>query len=346
MTSFKKYFTYHFKSTLLRGAVMAVLALALTVTSVYPDTVRSDTEVYIRSDISFLGILAAILCTVIPILELSGFKNRRNLDTLFFLPVTRQKMAVAHYINGLIHITVISAICFVTAALRLIGYAEHLNLLAMFPFFGYTIFACIVMYSVFMFVFTQANTVADGAVFMAIYAIAGFCIVTAIGEITSITFIEGSAENYFVYSPISVFTSEYNGYITPTIKYFYYDPDVQNIAIVSPQSLGFNDYEAVSFVFWGIAGIASVLGYLFTFSRQKAEKAGGISDSPFGYKVLIPLCGLCIYISIGTADIMNIMYLIAMAIGYIIYRRSFKLKIPDLVVLGAFLAFILCGFIF
>ena len=130
MTSFKRYFFYHFRSTLLRGAVIAVISIALTMAFV-TSSVRyhGATDIYIYTDVGFLGVAAAVLCTVLPILELMDFKKRRNLDTLFFLPVSRAKMSMAHYLNGLIQTLIIVTLCFITAFIKIVPLWEYLNLI-------------------------------------------------------------------------------------------------------------------------------------------------------------------------------------------------------------------------
>ena len=67
---------------------------------------------------------------------------------------------------------------------------------------------------------------------------------------------------------------------------------------------------------------------------KSLEKAGEISNSPFGYKLLIPLYGYSLLMMYENIDFMTILIFIAMVIGYIVYRRSFKLKTSDLVFTG------------
>ena len=62
MTSFKRYFFYHFRSTLLRGAVIAVISIALTMAFVTSSLYQRATDIYIYTDVGFLGVAAAVLC--------------------------------------------------------------------------------------------------------------------------------------------------------------------------------------------------------------------------------------------------------------------------------------------
>ena len=100
MTSFKNYFNYIFKKSLSRLLVCAVIALLITVSSV--DVFIYDYEDIhtVNVSIGFLATILGALCFLTPVLELSPFKNRRNIDTLFNLPVSKFKMGLAHYLNG------------------------------------------------------------------------------------------------------------------------------------------------------------------------------------------------------------------------------------------------------
>ena len=80
-------------------------------------------------------------------------------------------------------------------------------------------------------------------------------------------------------------------------------------------------------------------GYFSSFVRRGAEKAGEISESPFGYKFLIPFYGVCLIFSV--ADVILVFILPLMFIGYVIYRRGVKLKKSDIFAMIAALAVLL-----
>ena len=91
------------------------------------------------------------------------------------------------------------------------------------------------------------------------------------------------------------------------------------------------------FIIWGLIGIACTVGYFITFIKKGAHKAGEITHSYFGYRLLIPLYGYSLLMIIGSLEIVTVLVFMMMIIGYIIYRRGFKLRVSDLVVtaLGA-----------
>ena len=102
MTTFKRYFIYRLKQSILRTVVFTALALLICLTAVN-SSISGDYEFYKTASLESLASILGIICFLIPILELSGFKNRRNLDTLYFFPIRRERMALAHYLSGFVH---------------------------------------------------------------------------------------------------------------------------------------------------------------------------------------------------------------------------------------------------
>jgi hypothetical protein len=100
------------------------------------------------------------------------------------------------------------------------------------------------------------------------------------------------------------------------------------------------------FFVWGAIGIASAVGYVVAFVKKGAEKAGEISSSIFGYKLLIPLYGYSLLTMFDSLDFMTVMIFVAMVIGYIVYRRSFKLKVSDIICTGCGVIAVLLGAMF
>ena len=66
--------------------------------------------------------------------------------------------------------------------------------------------------------------------------------------------------------------------------------------------------------------------------------AGEVSDTIFGYKLLIPLYGYALLLMYSDLSVMTVLIFALMLIGYFCYRRGFKIKRRDVI-------FVLCGFI-
>ena len=84
------------------------------------------------------------------------------------------------------------------------------------------------------------------------------------------------------------------------------------------------------FFVWGVIGIAAAVGYVYRFAKKGAEKAGEISESWLGYKILIPIYGYCLIFLVSDFSVLSWLIFALMIIGYVVYRRSFRLKKSDI----------------
>ncbi len=106
MKVFGRYLRYRLKSSALRSVIITVISLLFTQNILRSSAVASDEHLYWNdSCIGTISVILAMLASIIPILETKYFKNRRNLDTLYFFPIKRSKMALVHYLCGLIQMT-------------------------------------------------------------------------------------------------------------------------------------------------------------------------------------------------------------------------------------------------
>ncbi len=362
MTTFKNYLAHRLKetglTTLVFSLISAIITFSVTIEEAsYYYMHEGYTEYKGETGIYILAIILGIFCTVIPFMETAGFKNRRNLDTLCFLPMSRFKLALAHYVSGFIQIIVIYTVAFVTSGLCLMGYAEHFTLAYMPLYYILSLLIGLVMYSVFIFIFGKANTVVDGVIFCALW-------LCALGLVTGVVFsilmaylevffsaeiepdklglipqVEGLydfcehmtdlSEWLIVYVPINNFTVIFQ-YLMENPGNEYYIGQFERVVS-----------GAYMFTFWGVIGVASAYGYFKHFVRYKVESAGEISNSAFGYKLLIPLYGYCYLVAIGDGLTFNIMFWAMMVVGYAIYRRGMKFKKNDIIALAIGLVLVL-----
>ena len=88
-------------------------------------------------------------------------------------------------------------------------------------------------------------------------------------------------------------------------------------------------------ILWCIVGIICAAVYFRSFKNKRAEVLGDISDTAFGYKVLIPV-GVFSMTQAFDEDIISFIFAALLGVvGYMIYRRSFKIKKNDLITVGA-----------
>ncbi len=341
MKVFGRYLNYRLKQSLLRTIVFTVLAMLICSTTVAEST-RENVEVEWRvSGIYILAVILGIMCTLIPILELSGFKNRRNLDTLYFFPIKRGKMALAHYLSGAIQIFTVYTVSFLTTWIYLLVKTDYFDLLWMPLYYLFSLILGFVMYSIFAFIFNEANTVADGVLFLGLWSIAIYIVMYAvIRYIIGPTMYDNgvgidpsfrkltSYESWgVVYSPINNLTVIFQELIEINQR-----PD----HIFGGELTHGRQYMSQMYMFfaWLAVGIAAAVGYFVRFTRKGAEMAGEISESPWGFKLLIPLFGYSLLFMSGLEDIYAIIIFALMLTGYFIYRRSFRIKAKDIIVIA------------
>ena len=345
MTSFKKYFIYHFKSTFFRLVVVTVLSALLVLTFVSTKYYSDSTHSYKFSvDLNVLRFIVLTISIVIAILEFLPFKNRRNLDTTLFLPVDRYKMAAIHFINGFLHILLTIIICFAITFFLLIGNHHPLNIGNFILLFAFSAFGSLAAYSVTAFVFERANTTADGIIWLIFYSFI-WVFVYNVGEALYIG-LSGITLRDFNSTPHAISA----GIFSPYFLIFSVWSTVQRILIpnyiittadqevvkkaVHNTDVSLQSSDITGMIVWSILIPLCIFVLIWMFAKKRPENTGSISDSAFGYKILLPVSAISISTSLG-ATIENVGFyvimLISLIIGYIIYRRSIKLKVIDYV---------------
>lgn len=346
MTYFKRYFTYRLRATAFRTLILSILAAVLSnaITSVSASASGRN------SGMGIIGIFVSIAAILVPMLETYQLKQRRTLDLVFALPVTKSQLAVAHFLSGLCQMATISVVTCLSTMVAIA--AKNPQVISrdskpyvigwIIPYFLLTLLGGIFLYSVVTFLFSQGNTAGDGAVF-AFGAPGGFALLC--------WYIESMISNYFALNEridgeiielANCFSLIYEPY-----RYYKYlvEPEVTaSVSIRLPQPP--STLSIVSCVLWILLGIAAFFGFVHHVKSYRAEKAGGISDSFFGYRVLIPLYG-CILVAINGTNIDGVFLtfvLVAMVVAYFVYRRSFRIKYADIAcVVFAFLMVFMGG---
>lgn len=311
MTSFKNYFNYIFKKSRSRLLITLVIALLITVSTV-------DVYIYEGADfrnvtVSFgwIATILGFLCYLTPILELEGFKNRRNIDALFSFPVSKFKMGLAHYLNGIIYIVSTFTVCSIYTFFYLLARKSDLNVVHFIPYYFLAVLFGIFLYSFVAFAFYQGNTVSDGVIFVVGYS---FVFASVVSVINAIDFFKKTIESgpYTAFGPLTGLTEGYANLIEGN-SFDYY----------------LHTQRYISFAVWAVIGIASIFGFLYTFAKKKTEDVGEISTTIFGYRVLIPIFAYSLLFISEDFNVLHLLIVLAMYIGYIIFRRSIKLKRSD-----------------
>lgn len=339
MNSFKKYLLHRLRSTFLLTLVLCILAAIIMSVTVslwvghfydWIEETKESIEVR-RLRIDNFGMIIFVLgaaCTLMPVVELGDMKNKRNADLIYSLPVSRIKMALAHYLSGLIQIFAIYTVAYATMYIEIVTsplYSWVQSPAALIGCYFALLGVGVAVYSIFMAIFNSANTVADGCVFIAAWSILIALFAIAIGEfnvethdVFRLDFINNiAAEHLYPHAALGISEFFYS-LIVGSKPYYYY----VNIA-----------------VFWSAVGLACAMVYFFSFKKKRTEKLGDLSHTLFGYKVILPIAVFSMTQALDEAFLSHIFAILLGVVGYMIYRRSFKIKKNDLITIAVICAF-------
>ncbi len=334
--TFARYLTYRIKNSALRTIIFSLISVAIVFYYVWKE--NNSPQDRDNSGIVMFAVVMGIFATVIPMLETSCFKNRRNLDTLYFLPLKRVKLALAHYLSGFIQVFIIYSSCFFTSYIYLAileTKKDSYNLSWLLLYYLISLALGLVLYSIFIFLLSEANTVLDGVIISFLWVFAAMLIMSVaydyFSSVNALNLIQqsGNIPSWgIIYAPITNITSVFADL-------------VERLTYTASR-----DYHTLVryYIAWALAGIAAAAGYFHNMVRKGAENAEEITDSWFGYKVLIPVYGFCFIKMNGDLNILTIVIIASMIIGYMVYRKSFKLKIWDYITVAAcFLLWLFLG---
>lgn len=349
---FSLYLRYILKKNRLRNiimVIMGVLYVSITLPSlILPYSIGAEQDQFRHCGIDLLSVILSILCTIVPIFEFSQFNNKRNLDTVYSMPIGRDKISLAHFAGGFIDVIFVYTCIFIYYLSYVLLNSTCFAVEFIPLFYVISLIFGFIIYSLFTFVFTKANTTFDGVMFCLFWIAAIFLVLFATPFLIS-EFSGELIESYPIeysfwgvaYFPIASITEVF----TTLIEVNRYTSSV---------SL-FEDDELTVFIIgaacWLIIGILTTYGFLKTNHRKSADKTEEISTSPFGYKTMIPLCSYSLMIILiqelflTESNIFCVIIYISMIIGYIIYRRGVKFKKSDLIMLGIGLLLLVYGFI-
>ena len=329
------------KSSALGTLILTLLSLLLCWVAVSEGIGRMNVHAN-ETGIYMLAYLLCFLCTLIPILELSIFMSRKNIDTLYSVPLKKPALALAHYISGMIQIFTVYSVTFLSVYIHLELQTNYFRLEYMGGYYLLSLLFALVAYSVFMFLFMQANTVTDGILFFALWTLGMLLVELAMGnELWDFApDIMPSASSKCragigwieIYSPIDRLTVIFRSFIEEKNN----DSSITQYAPIYMQQI-------YMFFVWVLLGALAAVGYFVSFIRKSADRIGEISDSWFGYKLMIPVIGYVCLIDCDGLHGETVLVFIAMLAGYVIYRRGFKLKVWDYIMIACGLPFVIVG---
>ena len=271
--------------------------------------------------ICYIGLHSAMIAAV---LAFARFKRRINLDMLLSLPVSKGALRTAHYLYGLINTLLpvtVGYICnMAVLAVRVELTGEQIGLLLLY--YAFVAVYSTIFYTVFVFVFNEANTVFDGCAFILLW----YNVFYFVGYSRAKDSINAHllSPEYYAERITRYFENAINGVWKPFAEFF---GRWRPIAVTS---------------LWVAIGVLAAVLLVIRFGKRQYERAGEVSNSIFGYNTLIPIYALAgsvygystsPYNSMGT-PLEILQWFLTASLLYVIFRRGIKLKVTDYTVLG------------
>ena len=320
----RKYFLYELKKHLWTLVILTALCAVpyvmnmATMRMYYVSTVTDPMKVVLDSGINGVFIPLLILLFAVPILMYSFKMSKRGVDGYYSLPLKKEKMYFVLTMVGLILVLVPYTVSFWGGFFTLLCRQGNPYRMGYYvpTYFAGLCFA-IFLYGVNAFVFTRANRVSDGVIYMVAYAFVGSAIVRYIESncLPQGSYIGYRITNAFIFSG----------------GMFQFVDSIQDLICGSSAS-----FRGIGWWF-GLTVGAGVICYALFFYLlrfEKGEDAEQNSESWFGYRVLIPVY---MSISVGGAvwdSISLIVALVFATVATIVHKRTFRLKGEDFIPSG------------
>ena len=330
----KRAFVYEWKRNLLPLVIFC--AVAVCISAVYTFTARlsygQGTGELADSCIGVFAAILCVLCTLVPVMQFSYRMKTRSADLWYSLPIGRKKLVLVRVLGGLVLVFVPYTLAYWLGVACVAMQETRFLFVHYLSFWVLSLPLGVGLFGVCSFLFSRANTVADGLVFLLLWA----CILPLVLLVcfSGLRFTLGwnpdlpAYLNYYSGFDVAAFFFPYSplGYISGIFD-----------ALVCRSALG----EFSEFSLWFVVplavfeGVGAYIGLFLCADRDKAENAGQISGSWFGYRVLIPTY---IVLLLGAVESLFgdeiVMYVLVAVFGaalYFAYRRSFRLKKQDII---------------
>ncbi|AUD63811.1 hypothetical protein BK010_09495 [Tenericutes bacterium MO-XQ] len=269
-------------------------------------------------------IFMVIVMIVIVIFRFSSLRSAKEVDLYYALPISRQKLFLAHFIYGLLQVifvwTILYVFSFITVVAKTNGeYAEGWLVLI----YLIVMFFLIILYSITVFIFLKANTIFDGIAFIILFNV--LFLFVPIFFTTTILDTEPILRHPFFLNPFYSVAQISNWMVILSNEIRPYD---QNIIAASWPYVVTNTVIYLT---------SSCFTFLYTYhhiNETKTEYIGQISSSKLGYRFYIPAILITsvpniFYIGNAITFVLLVILISAGFIGFFIYRRGLKITWID-----------------
>ncbi len=269
------------------------------------ETGEQRTTIY-SSQIGTVFVILGVLCYLIPILVYSFKMSKRGVDGYYSLPLKKEKLYLVKTVLGLLLVLVPYTVAFWGGFFTLLCREGNPYAMGWYvpAYFGGLLFG-ICLFGINAFLFTRANKAGDGAVFM------------------------------IAYIPFFWMLYVYFMQVFDQPHYFYYNYETDLLTFgglvdfgdtISYRIMRYanHNFSPLTFVVMPLLGAIGYFLLFFNLRFEKSENAEQVSESWFGYKMLIPVY-TAFMVALNSFDILTFcMFAVASVVATIVYRGKFK----------------------
>lgn len=285
------------------------------------------------TNIGLLITFVAILCYIIPIIQNNYKMNKRKVERIFALPVSKRAIANVKLLIGLLEIIITYTFLYILGFIVVGIRQPHFSLQYYIPLYFFILFFTIILYVLNFFLISRANNIFDAIVLLALWTFSIYIFASFIEDIE--VFARNLNHNTGFYIPVlgEINIKEYFLPFSPFVKfgnfYNYWIVGYEKISYVSFESDNpFRELSTMYYILYPILGIASYLGIFLYTPKNKGENAEEITNGVFGY---FPMMILYLFrlISLSVGEKINF-GLVAVSIAMflileLIHQRKFKI---------------------
>ena len=274
-----------------------------------------------NSPLPLLATITSVLSTFVVVFEFYFKMRKVNVDQIYSLPIKREKIFLSKLIVCALEVVVPMTVGFVVSYLMIFNEEHLFNLIYFIPYYFGLLFLALILIVSFAFIYTRGNTFFDGIVNMVAYSFMIVIIVSLITETFDISYYKfGNATSFFIYSPISIFSSWMDD-------------------LFSGREYVFKLSSMLSFIIYILFGLLSFYLFIILNKKEPSENSTQISESDFSYKTIIPILSIPFSaISILSGGFLALAFSsIFTYLAFVLYKRSFKLSKKDYVFIAIYI---------
>lgn len=347
-----KYFKYEYKRNLkmllYMGAIGFLLYL-LPLLSLEPK--YSNT-----SNVGIIITIFALASYIMPIFMNKYRYNKKLANRNFSSPISRRALFNVNFLIGLINIIVFYTIFYflgmLIVAIKMTNYAIKFYI----PLYFVILLIGICIYTFNYFIASRANKALDAFIFIIMYTFI-FALLVKFIETLFLTNHEINRK-FITFKEFVIWGNAFNKCIVKNVSLVIVHANEPSLYSIIGNSVQVSDC-IITFVVLPILAITSYLLSYIMSNKESAEKVEEISDSYFGYKVLIPtymlLSIVLTSVNIQSRTLVTLVYMgiftaLYFALTFICYRR-FKIPKKDfiiyvsIVLVGTLLSLIILKFL-